>query len=86
MIALVLFAGFIGLILIGIPVSISIGAAVFATFLTSESSDATYIIPQQLLEGVRKPSLTAVPLHHGWQFDEYGWHDRPDFQFRQFSC
>ncbi|XDZ65490.1 TRAP transporter large permease [Alphaproteobacteria bacterium LSUCC0684] len=62
MIALVLFAGFIGLILIGIPVSISIGAAVFATFITSEFSDATYIIPQQLLEGVRKPSLTAVPF------------------------
>ena len=62
MIALVLFAGFIGLILVGIPVSIAIGAAVLATFLTSEFSDATYIIPQQLLEGVRKPSLTAVPF------------------------
>ena len=62
MIALILFAGFIGLILVGIPVSISIGAAVFATFLTSQFSDATYIIPQQLLEGVRKPSLTAVPF------------------------
>ena len=57
-----LFIGFIFLILIRVPVSIAIGAAVLMTFLTSDFSDALYIIPQQILEGVNKPSLAAVPF------------------------
>ena len=32
------------------------------TFLTSDFSDSLYIIPQQILEGVNKPSLAAVPF------------------------
>ena len=44
------------------PVSIAIGAAVLMTFLTSDFSDALYIIPQQILEGVNKPSLAEVPF------------------------
>ena len=44
------------------PVSIAIGAAVLMTFLTSDFSDSLYIIPQQILEGVNKPSLAAVPF------------------------
>ena len=59
---ILLFAGFILLILIRVPVSIAIGAAVLMTFLTSDFSDALYIIPQQILEGVNKPSLAAVPF------------------------
>tara|TARA_Y100000589_G_C27138521_1_gene623605 strand:- start:119 stop:1414 length:1296 start_codon:yes stop_codon:yes gene_type:complete len=57
-----LFIGFIFLILIRVPVSIAIGAAVLMTFLTSDFSDSLYIIPQQILEGVNKPSLAAVPF------------------------
>ncbi len=60
--ALVLFAGFIGLILLRVPVSMAIGAAVLLAFATSEFSDALYIVPQQILEGVNKPSLAAVPF------------------------
>ena len=60
--ALVLFIGFIGLILLRVPVSMAIGAAVLLAFLTSEFSDALYIVPQQILEGVNKPSLAAVPF------------------------
>ena len=59
---ILLFAGFILLFLIRVPVSIAIGAAVLMTFLTSDFSDALYIIPQQILEGVNKPSLAAVPF------------------------
>ena len=40
----------------------AIGAAVLLAFLTSEFSDALYIVPQQILEGVNKPSLAAVPF------------------------
>ncbi len=58
----VLFIGFIILILLRVPVSMAIGAAVLLTFATSEFSDALYIIPQQVLEGVNKPSLAAVPF------------------------
>ena len=59
---ILLFIGFIFLILIRVPVSIAIGAAVLMTFLTSDFSDSLYIIPQQILEGVNKPSLAAVPF------------------------
>ncbi len=59
---LVLFIGFIVLILLRVPVSMAIGAAVLMTFATSEFSDSLYIIPQQILEGVNKPSLAAVPF------------------------
>ncbi len=59
---ILLFIGFIFLILIRVPVSMAIGAAVLMTFLTSDFSDSLYIIPQQILEGVNKPSLAAVPF------------------------
>ena len=62
MMALVLFVGFIGLILLRVPISIAIGAAVVAAFSVSEFSSDLYIIPQQILDGVDKPSLAAVPF------------------------
>jgi tripartite ATP-independent transporter DctM subunit len=60
--AIVLFIGFIALILLRVPISMAIGAAVLLAFATSEFSDALYIVPQQILEGVNKPSLAAVPF------------------------
>jgi len=60
--AIVLFIGFIAMILLRVPISMAIGAAVLLTFATSEFSDALYIVPQQILEGVNKPSLAAVPF------------------------
>ncbi|MGI9524981.1 MAG: TRAP transporter large permease [Hyphomicrobiaceae bacterium] len=59
---ILLFIGFIILILMRVPVSMAIGAAVLLTFVTSEFSDSLYIVPQQILEGVNKPSLAAVPF------------------------
>jgi len=59
---LILFIGFMVLILLRVPVSMAIGAAVLLTFATSDFSDSLYIIPQQILEGVNKPSLAAVPF------------------------
>lgn len=58
----ILFGGFIALILLRVPVSIAIGAAVTLAFVTSDFSDALAIIPQQMLEGVDKASLVAVPF------------------------
>jgi len=60
--AFILFAAFISLILLRVPVSMSIGAAVLLAFATSDFSDALYIVPQQILEGVNNPSLAAVPF------------------------
>ena len=60
--AWILFGTFIALILLRVPVSIAIGTATVLTFLTSDFSNALQIIPQQMLEGVNKASLTAVPF------------------------
>jgi tripartite ATP-independent transporter DctM subunit len=60
--AILLFSVFIALILLRVPVSFAIGAAVVAAFLTSDFSTAMQVIPQQILEGVNKASLTAVPF------------------------
>ena len=58
--AWILIGTFIALILVRVPVSIAIGAATVLTFATSDFSSAMQIIPQQMLEGVNKASLTAV--------------------------
>lgn len=60
--AYVLFGSFMALILLRVPISIAIGVAALVTFLTSDFSTFLQIIPQQMLEGVNKPSLTAVPF------------------------
>lgn len=60
--AWILFGTFLVLILMRVPISIAIGTAVVLTFLTSDFSNALQIIPQQMLEGVNKASLTAVPF------------------------
>ncbi|KAA0018298.1 TRAP transporter large permease [Salinicola corii] len=58
----ILFGVFLLLILLRVPISIAIGGAVTLAFLTSDFSTALQIIPQQMLEGVNKASLTAVPF------------------------
>jgi tripartite ATP-independent transporter DctM subunit len=60
--AIILFSGFIAMILLRVPISMAIGAAVLMAFVTGPFSDALYIVPQQILEGVNKPSLAAVPF------------------------
>lgn len=60
--AYILFGSFMVLILLRVPISIAIGAATLVTFLTSDFSNFLQVIPQQMLEGVDKASLTAVPF------------------------
>ncbi|WP_439524235.1 TRAP transporter large permease [Marivita sp.] len=60
--AWILIGTFIALILCRVPISIAIGMATVLTFVTSDFSNALQIIPQQMLEGVNKASLTAVPF------------------------
>lgn len=60
--AYILFGSFMVLILLRVPISIAIGTATLITFLTSEFSTVLQVIPQQMLEGVNKASLTAVPF------------------------
>ena len=60
--AYILFGSFVTLILLRVPISIGIGAAALITFLSSDFSNFLQIIPQQMLEGVDKASLTAVPF------------------------
>ena len=60
--AYTLFGSFMALILLRVPISIAIGVAALVTFLTSDFSTFLQIIPQQMLEGVNKASLTAVPF------------------------
>ncbi len=62
MMAWTLFGSFILMILLRVPISIAVGAATLITFLTSDFSGFLQIIPQQMLEGVNKASLTAVPF------------------------
>ena len=62
MMAYILFGSFVALILLRVPISIGIGAAALITFLSSDFSNFLQIIPQQMLEGVDKASLTAVPF------------------------
>lgn len=60
--AFFLFAAFIVLIMLRVPISMAIGAAVLSAFAMSPFSDSLYVVPQQILEGVNKPSLAAVPF------------------------
>ena len=70
--AWILFGTFIALILLRVPISIAIGSATVLTFLTSDFSSALQIIPQQMLEGVNKASLTAVPFYRALGFSKVG--------------
>ena len=58
----ILFILFVGLVLIRVPVTMAIGAAVLAALLVAGFSDNLYIMPLQVLEGVENPSLLAVPF------------------------
>lgn len=60
--AYILFGSFLVLILLRVPISIAIGSASLIAFVTSDFSSAMQILPQQMLEGVNKTSLTAVPF------------------------
>lgn len=60
--AWVLFAGFVLLILLRVPITMAIGAAVMAALLIAGFGDSLYIMPLQVLEGVDNPALLAIPF------------------------
>ncbi|WP_295805817.1 TRAP transporter large permease [uncultured Nitratireductor sp.] len=59
---LLLFAGFVALILLRVPITMAIGLAVLSALVYAGFSDTLYIIPLQVLDGVDNPSLLAIPF------------------------
>ncbi len=60
--AWVLFLGFIGLLLLRVPITMAIGASVLVSLFVAGYGNSLYILPQQVLEGVENPALLAVPF------------------------
>jgi hypothetical protein len=61
-VAWVLFLGFIVLILLGVPITMAIGAAVLAALLIAGFTESLYILALLVLEGVDNPALLAIPF------------------------
>ncbi len=57
-----LFGGFIGLMLLRVPVTMAIGIAVLISLIAAGFSGEIYILPLMVVEGVENPSLIAVPF------------------------
>lgn len=62
MILTIIGIAFLIFMMLRVPVSISIGAAVLVALNFSAFSSATYIIPQQIIEGAGNPTLLAIPF------------------------
>ncbi|OAB55341.1 C4-dicarboxylate ABC transporter permease [Phormidium willei BDU 130791] len=62
MTAAALFAGFLVLIALRVPITMAIGLAVLAALLASGFSDTLWVIPLKVMEGVDNPSLLAIPF------------------------
>lgn len=60
--AAILFLGFLVLLLIGVPVTMSIGLSVLGALFAAGYETTLYIIPLQILEGVNNSSLLAIPF------------------------
>lgn len=46
--------------LLRVPVAIAVGAATIAGLVRADFGDTLYIVPQQTLEGINSPALTAI--------------------------
>lgn len=62
MTAIALFAGFVGLIALGMPIAMAIGVAVLAALVAAGFGDTLWILPMKVLEGVDNASLLAIPF------------------------
>ncbi len=62
MILSIIGIAFLVFMMLRVPVSISIGAAVLVALNFSAFSTSTYIIPQQIIEGAGNPTLLAIPF------------------------
>jgi tripartite ATP-independent transporter DctM subunit len=59
--AAILFAVFVGLMVLRVPIAMAIGGAVLVTLVHAGFADSLYIVPTQILEGIDNPSLLAIP-------------------------
>lgn len=57
-----LFALFVGLVVLGVPITMAIGASVVLALIYAGFGTELHIMPQQILEGVDRPALLAVPF------------------------
>lgn len=57
-----LFALFVGLVVLGVPITMAIGASVILALIYAGFGTELHIMPQQILEGVDRPALLAVPF------------------------
>jgi tripartite ATP-independent transporter DctM subunit len=58
----VMFASFVALMLLRVPVAMAVGGSVVLTLIYAGYADGLYIVPLQVLEGVDNASLLAVPF------------------------
>jgi tripartite ATP-independent transporter DctM subunit len=61
-VSVVLFASFIGIMLLGAPVTFTIGAASLIAFFLGGFGDSAFVLPQQILEGVDNPAMLSIPF------------------------
>jgi tripartite ATP-independent transporter DctM subunit len=57
-----MFASFVALMLLRVPVAMAVGGSVVLTLIYAGYADGLYIVPLQVLEGVDNASLLAVPF------------------------
>lgn len=58
----IVIGGFILLMLLGVPVTMAIGAGSIAGLYWAGFGDMSMVVPQQILDGAAKPALLAIPF------------------------
>ncbi|AQZ49425.1 TRAP transporter large permease [Martelella mediterranea] len=59
---LIVIGGFVLLMLIGVPVTVAIGAGAIIGLYWAGFGDMGIVVPQQILDGAAKPALLAIPF------------------------
>ena len=59
---LIVIGGFIALMLLGVPVTMAIGAGSIFGLYYAGFGDQGLVVPQQILDGAAKPALLAIPF------------------------
>jgi tripartite ATP-independent transporter DctM subunit len=60
--ALALFAGFVALIALKVPIAMAIGVAVAMALVAAGFTDTLWVVPLKVIEGVDNASLLAIPF------------------------
>lgn len=53
---------FMGLLMLKMPISVTMGISVFISLIIGGNSGSLYVIPQQMVEAVLSPTLLAIPF------------------------